>query len=335
MQHKSLNINFLQKLFILIFFLWSCGNPGYDWEKDLPKRTTPLKVNNFIASGCLLGESMIWNNETAELTFGDNEGRTIFQYGMGLRKLRKLSADERVGAVVPTKNPKVALLVTDQGIYEYFFDFKGRKFLAKIEDNFSNHKLNDGKCDPAGRLWVSSMELNQKEGAAALYQIDRNGTVEKKLDNLTMPDGLTWSLDAKTMYFVEINKGKVKAYDYDVRYGDLSNGRDIIDIPPSLGSPYGMTIDAEGMLWIAMWGGNAVTRWNPNTGKIMDRIEVPAHNVTSCAFGNLNLKTLYITTAKMDMTPEELQKWPLAGNVFSVDLNIQGIPSIPFNKVPK
>ena len=117
------------------------------------------------------------------------------------------------------------------------------------------------------------------------------------------------------------------SYDYNNTSGDISNERVVVEIPEELGFPDGMTIDAEDMVWAGMWNGNAVIRFNPKTGEILQKIEIPAHNVTSCAFGGENLETLYVTTAKIDMTNEELEKYPLAGSVFKVNPGVKGVKS--------
>ncbi len=132
------------------------------------------------------------------------------------------------------------------------------------------------------------------------------------------------------MYYVDTPTHQVVAFDYDLETGDLSNRRVVVEIPEDQGSPDGMTIDSEGMIWVAHWGGWRVTRWNPNTGKLLDVVPVPASQVTSCTFGGPHLDKLYITTARVGLNEDELTKQPHAGGLFCVELGIRGTPAIPF-----
>ena len=188
-------------------------------------------------------------------------------------------------------------------------------------------RLNDGKCDPSGRLWVGSMNWQQEKGKAQLFNITKDGVVSTKIDSVTISNGIVWTKNKKTMYYIDTPTSQIKAYDYNNASGDISNERVVVEIPEELGFPDGMTIDAEDMVWAGMWNGNAVIRFNPKTGEILQKIEIPAHNVTSCAFGGENLETLYVTTAKIDMTNEELEKYPLAGSVFKVNPGVKGVKS--------
>ena len=187
--------------------------------------------------------------------------------------------------------------------------------------------MNDGKCDPSGRLWVGSMHFQQLANKANLFTVESSGTYRIKKDSVTISNGIVWTADKKTMYYIDTPTSQIKAYDYNDANGAISNERIVVQIPESQGYPDGMTIDKEGMLWVGMWNGNAVIRFNPTTGKIDRKIEVPAHNVTSCAFGGESLDILYITTARVDMTEEELEKYPLAGSLFKILPRVEGVES--------
>ena len=186
-------------------------------------------------------------------------------------------------------------------------------------------RFNDGKCDPAGRFWVGSMHMQQKTGEASLYTFDAHGNTEIKKDSVTISNGIVWTADKKTMYYIDTPTAQIKAFDYDNSTGAISNERIAVTVSENLGFPDGMTIDSEDMVWVGMWNGNAVIRLNPKTGEVLQKIEVPAHNVTSCAFGGENLDTLYITSATVDMTDEEKKEFPLAGSVFKVKPGVTGV----------
>jgi sugar lactone lactonase YvrE len=128
------------------------------------------------------------------------------------------------------------------------------------------------------------------------------------------------------MYYIDTPTKKVVEYKYNNETGDITNPRDAILIPDSLGSPDGSTLDSEGMLWIAMWGGSCVTRWNPTTGELLDKIDIPAKNVTSIAFGGKNLDVMYITSAKIYLDESDIEKYPLSGRLFTLKSKYKGIP---------
>ena len=140
----------------------------------------------------------------------------------------------------------------------------------------------------------------------------------KREGAITISNGLAWSLDHKVLYYIDTPTLEVVGYDFDMENGNITNKRTIINIPKEEGFPDGMTIDNEGMLWIAHWGGWQVTRWNPSTGKKLSAIKLPVSNVTSCIFGGESMKDLYITSARKGLSVAELEKQPLAGSLFVI-----------------
>jgi sugar lactone lactonase YvrE len=162
------------------------------------------------------------------------------------------------------------------------------------------------------------MALSEEEGAGNLYMMDHDGNVSKKVESVTISNGLAWSKDKKTLYYIDTPTHKIVAFDFDVASGKISNKRGVIRIAKEEGSPDGMTIDSDDMLWIAHWGGWQVTRWNPQTGQQLDRIALPVSKVTSCTFGGDTLEDLYITTASVDLSEHEMKEQPLAGTLFIV-----------------
>jgi len=241
-----------------------------------------------------LGEGSFWNYKTQELYWIDIEGKALFIYNPKTKTNRKLSTQSIIGTVVP-KNENEAVIALQDGIYTINIESGVISILSDIESDISENRFNDGKCDPSGRLWVGSMAFDQKPKAANLYMVDEQGNAELKKDSVTISNGIVWSKDKKSMYYIDTPTLEIKAYDYDDTTGKITNERVAVKINDSLGFPDGMAIDENDMLWVCMWNGNAVLCFNPNTGEIVNRIEVPAHNITSCAFGGKNLDTLYIT----------------------------------------
>jgi sugar lactone lactonase YvrE len=154
--------------------------------------------------------------------------------------------------------------------------------------------------------------------------------VKTLLTGTRISNGLTWSPDYRTFYYIDTPTRVVMAYDYDLATGEIANPRPAISVPPEMGWPDGMTSDVEGMLWVALWGGAKLTRWNPATGQLVTEIPVPAFNVSSCAFGGPDLTDLYVTSACKGMNAEQLAKYPLSGGLFRIQANIQGMPTFEF-----
>ncbi|MFT6150162.1 MAG: sugar lactone lactonase YvrE [Saprospiraceae bacterium] len=327
----------MNKLLLLITALafFACTQGSEETQESNNETMKPLnpEVKLVLDAQNILGEGSIWNHKTKELWWIDIEGQTLNTYNPKTDVSRTIDVKERIGTVVPSQDGLSAILALQTGIWKMDMKTEEKSMLTMLESDTANIRLNDGKCDPAGRLWVGSMHLNQIEHAANLFQVtetEQQVSFKKMQDSVTISNGIIWSLDEKTMYYIDTKRGNVRAYDYDKSTGDISNERVVITVSDTLGYPDGMTIDNEGMLWIALWNGDCVSRWNPNTGELLQTIPVPAHNISSCAFGGENLDILYITSAKVDMTEEELKAKPNSGGVFKVVPGVKGVKSYFF-----
>jgi sugar lactone lactonase YvrE len=276
-----------------------------------------------------LGEGPCWDQGKGVLYWVNILGRTLNIYGPQKKENREIQLDQLVGTVVPRKSGG-AVLAMENGFY--FLDLETEQ-LTQVHDPESHlpeNRFNDGKCDPYGRFWAGTMSLNEEKGKGSLYCLHTNMKVEKKVEGLTISNGLAWSPDHKYMYLIDTPTKKVTRFDYDGETGKIENAVAVIQFKEGEGAPDGMTIDEAGMLWIAHWGGAQVSRWNPETGEKLLSIPVPALNVTSCTFGDSDLKTLYITTARKNMTEEQLKEYPLTGGLFKVRTGIKGAVNYPF-----
>jgi sugar lactone lactonase YvrE len=278
-----------------------------------------------------LGEGAFWHEQEQRLYWVDIEGRKLHLFDPATGQDRAIDVGERIGTVVPTQDGK-ALVALQNGIHLLQLDTEELTLIANPLES-KDIRFNDGKCDPAGRFWVGSMHLEQKENAAALYRMEHDGSVKKVLSGKTISNGIVWTADQKTMYYIDTPTRQVMAYDYDPATGDISNPRVAVEVPEEAGSPDGMAIDAEDKVWVAHHGGHAVIRYDPETGERMQKIEVPAPNVTSCAFGGENLETLYITTSREGMDEDELEKYPQSGGLFRVKLRVRGAAFDLFNRL--
>lgn len=280
-----------------------------------------------------LGEGAIWNHKTETLLWVDIEKGILNEFDPETAANRSFDMNQRIGTVVPVDMGGV-LVALEDGVYTFNLMEEKLEKVAHPEEGREKIRYNDGKCDPAGRFWVGSMGLEQKTGRAALYRIDAGFNWEKMIDNVTISNGIVWSPDQSRMYFIDTPTQKVFAFDYDNKTGEIGNRDVAITIPDSLGYADGSTMDENGMIWIAMWGGRAVTQWNPETGELLRRIAVPALNVTSCAFGGDSLNTLYITTARAGMSEKQLAKFPLSGGLFKIKTNVKGMKASFFKAPP-
>ncbi|WP_026809426.1 SMP-30/gluconolactonase/LRE family protein [Arenibacter latericius] len=264
-----------------------------------------------------LGEGPVWDESKGVICWIDILNGHIHEWSIENKVLNTIKVDQMIGAVTITDDEQYLAAL------QHGFAFVNRKngalqIIADPEDHLSENRFNDGKCDPAGRFWAGTMPLSEDKASGSLYVLNKDRSIDKKEDNITISNGLAWDVKEKAFYYIDTPTLKVVRYDYDMSTGTITNKRTIIHVPKAAGFPDGMTIDREGMLWIAHWGGWQVTRWNPNTGEMLTSFKLPVSNVTSCAFGGNFLNDLYITSAKKGLSDEELKQQPLAGSLFVI-----------------
>lgn len=276
-----------------------------------------------------LGEGAIWNYKTGELLWVDITGKILNFYNPKLKNNKEMLTGQMIGTVVPAESGKV-MVALENGFYQLDPETGAKKLISNPEEGIDGNRFNDGKCDPAGRFWAGTMSSTGKRHAGALYRLDADGSVHKMIDNVGTSNGIVWSPDYTKMYYIDTPTRKVMAWDYNNETGEISNPKTAIDIPEEMGYPDGMTLDSEGNVWIALWGGSAVGCWNPQTGELLRTVDVPAKNVTSVAFGDDDLGTLYITTARTGTSDEEHEKFPHAGGVFKTRPGVKGVEAFFF-----
>jgi sugar lactone lactonase YvrE len=274
---------------------------------------------------CALGESPVWDNKQQRILWVDIVEGNVHEWHIATRRHVMTRFPIKIGAIALVDEGSVIAASGDGFV---FLDLRsGRvKRIADPESHLADNRFNDGKCDPAGRFWAGTMdEVTGKKGAGSLYCVDADGRVAKRIESVTCSNGLAWSLNHQTLFYIDTGTCQVQAFDFELKTGRIANRRPVIDIPESEGLPDGMTIDTEGMLWIALWGGWKVARWNPYTGEKLTEIKLPVSQVTSCTFGGTDLKDLYITSASIGLTDAERSAQPYAGSLFVVsNLNVGG-----------
>lgn len=276
-----------------------------------------------------LAEGPCWDERNQLLYWVDIKEKEVHIYDPASSSDRKIGVGQFAGAVVLKKSGG-AVAVLHKGFYSIDLETEKVTHIATPKSHPETNRFNDGKCDAAGRFWAGTCELSEKEPLGELYCLEPDHTVRTVLTGVYISNGISWSPDNTTMYYIDSPTRVVMAYDYDLASGTISNGRVAVRIPEGGGFPDGMTTDVEGMIWVAQWGGWQVSRWNPNTGEMIDAVPIPVERVSSCIFGGPNMDELYITTAKPDPADPKADEQPYAGGIFRVKAGIKGLPSYRF-----
>jgi sugar lactone lactonase YvrE len=231
-----------------------------------------------------------------------------------------------VSLALPRRSGGIVIGLTD-GLH--LLDGEHATLLAGIEAERSDTRTNDGACDAAGRLWVGTMALDEHSPVAGLYRVDHDGSVTTILTGTTISNGLGWSPDEATFYFIDSPTRRVDAFDFDPVTGTLENRRSLALVEVEGAVPDGMNVDAEGCLWVALHGGHGLNRYSPD-GKLLAEIRLPVARVTSCCFGGPELRDLYVTTRRDGLSNAELARQPLAGALLRLDPGVAGQPTYAF-----
>lgn len=293
-------------------------------------KTTGLQPDVVVEHTCMLGEGPVWDVKRKVICWIDILQGAIHEYSPEQKIYKTIQVHQMIGSIALCTNGN--FLAAFQNGLGFIDRTSGEvKMISDPEAHLPNNRFNEGKCDPAGRFWAGTMPLSENEHTGSVYVAGKDLSITKRIEGVTISNGMAWSGDHQTFYYIDTPTFEVAAYDYDKSSGNISNKKIIIKIPKEDGYPDGMTIDNEGMLWIGHWDGWQVTRWDPDKGEKLCYIQLPVANVTSCTFGGDNLEDLYITTAKKGLTEEELQKQPLAGSLFVVrNSGFKGMPAFEF-----
>lgn len=277
-----------------------------------------------------LGEGVFWSDREQKVFWIDIEGHRVCRYDPATGKNDSVFVGQQVGTVIENASGGLVVGLKD-GVYA--LDYETGE-LAKWCDPMlgdQENRLNDGKAGPDGRFYVGGMG---PDGKQSLYRIENDTTTFSTVESgLSCSNGLVWSLDRKTFYYIDSPRKVVWAYDFELDSGDISNRRVVVDIRGEDCMPDGMTIDAEGKLWVAFWEGWGVRRYDPESGELLQEIKLPVARVTTCAFGGTDLDTLYITTASIGFEDSDWDREPQAGGLFAVKPGVEGIQGFQFREL--
>lgn len=279
-----------------------------------------------------LGEGALWDKRQSKLLWVDITQGHLHRFDPKTGGNETFAIGVPVGAVVPEEGGDVVLAVrngfgrydTKRGVFE---------MLATIEHKNQSIRFNDGKCDPSGRFWAGTLSEDGSRDVGNLFCLENDLSLTCKISGVGISNGIGWSPEKDKMYYIDSLSQKVMMYTYDNVQGNIGNPHIVTKIDIHEGTPDGMCVDSEGMLWVALWNGGKVVRIHSTTGERLNEVVVPnVSKVTSCTFGGENLTTLFITTARKGLTPHEEREQPTAGSVFSVEVEISGLQANHFKE---
>jgi sugar lactone lactonase YvrE len=285
-----------------------------------------LEVELALDAKADLGEGPVWDAANQALIWVDIMRGRVHTFQPEGHRCRNVAVGQPVGAVALRSTGGLVLAVRD-GFGRLDPGSERLQMLAPVRAaDRGELRMNDGKCDAAGRFWAGTMNLDVRPGEGALYRLDPDGRVHVMLREVTISNGLDWSLDGRRMYYVDSPTQRIDVFDFDVEAGLLSNRRPLVNVPAEKGLPDGLTVDAEGFLWLALWGGGALHRYSPE-GVLDLELPLPVTHPTSCTFGGPDLRDLYITTARTALSAAERARQPQAGGVFRCRPAVGGRPA--------
>ena len=273
---------------------------------------------------CNVGEGPFWDDVKQDLYFVDIMNKQIKMFSPTSKLVETVQFNQEIGAVFLDQKSNLIVAARD-GIFAATRDGVLDTLLAPIELEDTSIRTNDAKCDAYGRMWVGTMAFDFTPGVAALFSFDSK-VLKEVVPDLTVSNGIGWSLDKKTMYFIDSPAKRVDIFDVDLESGELRNRRVFASLTDLDAFPDGLTTDEDGGVWVALFGGGEVRRFD-SQGTLTHIVEIPVKQVTSCCFGGGDMSDLYITTAQNGMDSDSLIREPLAGSLFRVKTSFKGSKS--------
>ena len=272
-----------------------------------------------------LGEGPRWDPREQRLLWVDIMAGRVHAFRPDKGACRNVGVGKPVGALAGARDGSLVLAVAD-GFARLDFKSGATTMLAAVEADRPQNRMNDGACDPAGRFWAGTMALDESPGQGALYRLDPDLTVHTMVTSVTISNGIDWSLDGRRMYYVDSPTRRIDVFDFDGQGGAITNRRLFASIPAEAGIPDGLTVDADGFVWLALWGGAALRRYAPD-GTLERTVPLPVSHPTSCAFGGAALDELYVTSARRPLSVEERKREPEAGSLLRLRPGVKGRPA--------
>ncbi len=285
-------------------------------------------VVSVVPTTAFLGEGPTWMPAERKLALVDILAPAIIVADPKDGSFQTHPMPELIGAVVPRRRGGF-LAAMQTGLKAVDLETGAVTTLASPESAKPGNRFNDGKCDRRGRFWAGTLAIDTTPGHGCLYRLDPDGRCTLVESGFHISNGLGWSPDDRTFYFTDSGVRRIYAYDFDAEEGTISNRRTFVEVPEGSGAPDGLAVDAEGFVWSAHWDGWCITRYDP-AGRVDRVINLPVPRPTSCAFGGPDLTTLYVTSARIRLSVQQLAEAPLSGSVFAIQTGVKGIPEVPF-----
>ncbi|OKI33161.1 calcium-binding protein [Saccharothrix sp. CB00851] len=280
----------------------------------------PVSIEVAVRAEAELGEAPTWDHASGTLLWVDVLGNEVHRYNPTRDDDAVLEVPQHVGAAKPRSRGGLVLNLRD-GVALIDRDGVKTWLVYWARDGVRG---NDAAVDPAGRLWAGTMRYDEDPGGW-LARVEPNGDAKVVLDKVSVSNGIGWSPDATLMYYVDSAERRIDVLDYDRETGEATNRRPLAEVPRGL--PDGLTVDASGAIWVALWGGAALHRYTPDG--VLDReVELPVGQPTACCFGGPDFTDLYVTTARVGLSEGALSE--LAGSVLVLPGVGEGLPSAAF-----
>jgi sugar lactone lactonase YvrE len=269
-----------------------------------------------------LGEGATWDAAHQRLVSVDIMRGRVHLFDPATGHASTLSVGQPVGAVVPCRSGGLMLALRDG--FARLDDRSGVvTFVAHVELDRPDLRMNDGACDAAGRFWAGTMALDERPGGGSLYRLDPDGSVHTMITGVGISNGIDWSLDGRTMYYIDSLEQRIDQFDFDLEAATIANRRPLVTIDVADGCPDGLTVDADGAIWVALWGGSVLRRYLPDGA--LDRVlPLPVTHPTTCAFGGPDLSDLYITSAVIALSEDQRRQQPAGGAILRHRPGVKG-----------
>jgi sugar lactone lactonase YvrE/DNA-binding IclR family transcriptional regulator len=281
-----------------------------------------------VPTTAFLGEGPTWLAFEQRLAFVDILAPSIIVADPLDGSFQTHPMPELVSAIVPRKRGGF-LAAMQTGLKAVDLGTGQTTVMASPESAKPGNRFNDGKCDRLGRFWAGTLAIDTTPGHGSLYRLDPDGRCSTMDEGFHISNGLGWSPDDRLFYFTDSGAKRIYVYDFDLKSGSISNRRIFVELPDGVGTPDGLAVDSKGFVWSAHWDGWCVTRYAPD-GKVERVINLPVPRPTSCAFGGPDFSTLYVTSARIRLSAQQLAEAPLSGSVFAIRAGVSGLPETPF-----
>ena len=271
----------------------------------------------------IVGEGPLWDERNKKLVWIDVLDGKVFLFDPRKVQNREFSIGKHVGAVALSNSDDILVAAKD----EFLWLHPESSTTSPIHKAFDDERFrfNDGRVDARGRFIIGTMGYQPEPGTAALYSYVLPNKMETVINGVGLSNGLAWTADNRTLFYIDTLTSEISRFDYDIETTHATNRSTVIKFEQHHGSPDGMTIDIEGNLWVGFWGGGCIRRIAPS-GHILDEFKLPVSRVTSASFGGDTRSQLFITSASYLLSERELKEEPLAGSLFVMDTDTQGLP---------